>query len=81
MHSNNRDLEHEIEESRDESYIVPLEDRISNKQTLKFMKKHFRKNEKTIYIDEFVEILYQEFKNLFQGLKYTDVDYVKQEIS
>ena len=32
------------------------------------MKKHFRDTEKTIYIDEFIEVIYSEYKKLFQGL-------------
>lgn len=45
------------------------------------MKKHFRSTEKVIYIDEFVELLYQEFKKLFSGLHFTDVEFVKQELA
>lgn len=41
------------------------------------MKKHFRSNEKIIYIDEFVELIYQEFKKLFSGLHFTDIEFVK----
>lgn len=67
MQSNNWDIEHEIDD-HEGNVIITLEDWISNKSTLKFMKKHFRDTEKTIYIDEFIEVIYSEYKKLFQGL-------------
>ena len=77
MHSTNKDSEKEVDESQIDDSMIPLEDWISNKSTLKFMKKHFRSNEKIIYIDEFVELIYQEFKKLFSGLHFTDIEFVK----
>lgn len=67
MQSNNWDIEHEIDD-HEGNVVITLEDWISNKSTLKFMKKHFRDTEKTIYIDEFIEVIYSEYKKLFQGL-------------
>lgn len=64
MQSNNRDIEHEIDESEGVD-LMTLEDRISNKATLKFMKKHFWNKEKTIYTDEFIELIYSEYKKHF----------------
>jgi len=44
------------------------------------MLKHFWSNEQEIYVDEFIEIVINEFKYLFKSLKFSDLEIIKQEL-